>query len=194
MKRLAVLSLTVGLFGVPIQAQAQQYRSSTPALVQVLFRGDPALAQTDCDLGAGLFAAAVVMGVDMVSVTPEMRQIWRDHMVAAYPTLAPADQYALAHACEIFVNLTSTWPQMHPVARERQRQTWSASAAVLQFIEPVSAAAAPQNAIPSTRDNSNAAIAELDRRRRNADAISKIGTMNANNTINLIRTWNPPRR
>ena len=36
MKRLAVLSLTVGLFGVPIQAQAQQYRSSTP-----VWRPDP---------------------------------------------------------------------------------------------------------------------------------------------------------
>jgi hypothetical protein len=190
MKRLAVLSLTVGLFGVPIQAQAQQYGSSTPVQVQVQFYGSPAQTPADCYLGVTHFMAAVVMGINVIYVTPQMRQFWNNKLIANYEAFSLDEQYELANACVTFANLTKLWPQMNAVARERERQIWASLPGVLQVIEPQSRPA-QQNAIPSATRNSDP-IAGLDRIRKNKDAVSKIGTQNVINTIGLMHAMTPP--
>ena len=107
---------------------------------QVLAFGPPTLTQyaADCALGMIDFMAAVVRGVDLIDVTEEMRQIWRNYLAQYYPMLAPADRFWFANAPATLAQINATWPQMPLYAREMWRQTWAVSLpAVLQFIEPV---------------------------------------------------------
>jgi len=46
----------------------------------------------DCGLDLVKFKAAVVMGIDLIEVTEETRQIWRNYLAVNITKLAPADQ------------------------------------------------------------------------------------------------------
>ena len=114
---------------------------------QVLVFGPPPLTQyaADCALGVIDFMAAVVRGVDMIDVTEEMRQIWRNYLAQYYPMLAPPDRVWFANAPATLAQINASWPQMPDYAREMWRQTWAATLPpILQFIEPVLQAARQQ--------------------------------------------------
>jgi len=114
---------------------------------QVLAFGPPPLTQyaADCALGVIDFMAAVVRGVDLIDVTEEMRQIWRNYLAQYYAMLAPADRIWFANAPATLAQIMANWPQTPPYAREMWRQTWAVSLpAVLQFVEPVLQAARQQ--------------------------------------------------
>jgi hypothetical protein len=107
---------------------------------QVLSYGPPVLTQgaADCALDFIDFMAAVVRGVDLIDVTEEMRQIWRNYLTNYYPMLAPADRSWFANAPAALAYLNAMWPQMPLEVREMWRQQWAVSLpGMLQFIEPV---------------------------------------------------------
>jgi hypothetical protein len=114
---------------------------------QVLAFGPPPLTQyaADCALGVIDFMAAVVRGVDLIDVTEEMRQIWRNYLAQYYPMLAPADRIWFASAPTTLAQMNAAWPQTPDYAREMWRQTWAVTLPpILQFIEPVLQAARQQ--------------------------------------------------
>ena len=164
MKRLACLSLIVGLLSLPIPVQAQVL---TPEAV-------------DCALNLVVIRIFQVTGVNLTPA-PEMVPGWRNHLINRYPTLP--DRYSVANACVELRNISVKWPQVSLYERELWLNTWAASLPQdLALIEPVSAGARqlraylqslamqPPTAAPSTSPNTEAeAIAELKRR----DEISK---------------------
>ena len=79
------------------------------------------------------------MGIDLIEVTEETRQIWRNYLAVNITKLAPADQYEYGPlACSTLNNVTA----MSPLMRETYRRTWSSSLLpILQFLEPVLRAA-----------------------------------------------------
>ena len=114
---------------------------------QVLAFGPPPLTQyaADCALGVIDFMAAVVRGVDLIDVTEEMRQIWRNYLAQYYPMLAPADRMWFANAPATLAQINANWPLMPDYTREMWCQTWAVSLpAILQFVEPVLQAARQQ--------------------------------------------------
>jgi hypothetical protein len=169
---------------------------------QVLSYGPPVLTQNaaDCALGVIDFMAAVVRGVDLIDVTEEMRQIWRNYLASYYPMLAPADRYWFANAPATLANTNAMWPQMSPMIRETWRQTWAASLpAILQFIEPVVYAAQqqqvghlthltdnPQNAAPPVTEVADPAAA-VNREQQNAIGLARFNTNMTMLTTNLMR-------
>jgi len=113
----------------------------------VLSYGPPilTLVAADCALDLIDFMAAVVRGVDLIEVTEEMRQIWRNYLSTYYPMLAPADRYWFANAPAALANVNMMWPQLPDFTRQMWQSTWAASLpAMLQFIEPVLRAAQQQ--------------------------------------------------
>src|SRR5262245_22645277 len=148
MKRLACLSLTVGLLSVPIQAQTQE---------RLLLRNP-------------------LEGIEQQATK---RPVLRN-------PLEGIEQQATKRPV-----LRNPLEGMEQQAREAEARRMFEEQN--RMIENARRREPGQNAIPSTRGNSDAAIAELERRRRNADAVGKIGTINANNTIRLIQTWSPRR-
>ena len=159
MKRLAGLSLIIGLLSLPIPAQAQ-----------LLTQG-----VADCALDLIRFRAWAVTGLNLI-VTPEMLPSWRNYLANRYPTLP--DRYSVANACWELNNVTAKWPQMPPVERELWQNIWASSLPQnLAFIEPVFPASAQQvraalqvrtalqNAPPSAPQNTETeALEELKRR------------------------------
>ncbi len=131
MKRFAILGFIIGLLTVPTRAQEPFPEGYGLDVVT------PQVA--DCALDLIKFKAAVVMGIDLLEVTEETRQIWRSYLAINLTKLAPADQHEYGPlACPTLNNLT----QASPVVRESYRQTWTASLPpVLQFLEPVMRAA-----------------------------------------------------
>ena len=145
----------------------------------MLAAGPPPLTElaADCALDLIDFMAAVVRGVDLIDVTEEMRQIWRNYLATYYPQLAPAQRFWFANAPATLSEINMRWPQTPPVTREMWRQTWAMSLpATLQFIEPVLRAAqqqqvwhlshltdnVPQNQ-PAVSDGGAGAVRELNR-------------------------------
>jgi hypothetical protein len=130
MKRFAVLSFIIGLLTVPTRAQ-----ESLPAAPEGYGLAVVTPQVADCALDLIKFKAAVVMGIDLIEVTEETRQIWRNYLAINYSKLAPADQHEYGPlACPTLDNLR----QASPFMRESYRQTWAASLPpVLQFLEPV---------------------------------------------------------
>jgi hypothetical protein len=169
---------------------------------QVLSYGPPTLTQSaaDCALGVIDFMAAVVRGVDLIDVTEEMRQIWRNYLATYYPMLAPADRYWFANAPATLANINTMWPQMPPMIRETWRQTWAISLpAILQFIEPVLYAAQQQrvwhlshltdnlqNVAPTVTQTADP-VAAVDREQQNAIGLAKFNTNMTSLTTNLMR-------
>lgn len=114
---------------------------------QVLAFGPPPLTQyaADCALGVIDFMAAVVRGVDVIDVTEEMREIWRNYLAQYYPMLAAPDRMWFANAPTTLAQINATWAQMPVYAQEMWRQTWAVTLPpILQFIEPVLQAARQQ--------------------------------------------------
>ena len=155
MKRLACLSLVVGLLSLPVPAQALTPEAANCALTLTVFR------------------VFQVTGVNLAP-PPEMLPGWINYLINTYPALP--DPYSVANACWELGNIGAKWPQMPPVERELWLNMWTASLPNDRaLIEPVSAGArqlraalqsqaAQQNAAPSpTPNNEGAAIAELQR-------------------------------
>src|SRR6266480_806544 len=118
MKRLACLSLIVGLLSLPSPAQAQVL---TPEAV-------------DCALNLILFRIFQVTGVNLAP-PPEMRPGWRNYLINRYPTLP--DRYSVANACVEWGNVWVKWPQISLFERELWLNTWAASLPQdLALIEP----------------------------------------------------------
>jgi hypothetical protein len=179
----------------------------------LLAAGPPPLTQSaaDCALDLIDFMAAVVRGVDLIDVTEEMRQIWRNYLATYYPQLAPADRYWFANAPATLSQLNVMWPQMPAVTREMWRQTWAMSLpATLQFIQPVLEAAqqqqvwhlshltdsVPQNQ-PTASDGGASAIQELNRMQNRAANLMNFSTNMTKLTINQMNVMSgrlPPYR
>jgi hypothetical protein len=169
---------------------------------QVLSYGPPVLTQeaADCALGLVDFMAAVVRGVDLIDVTEEMRQIWRNHLVTYYPMLTPADRYWFANAPATLASINAMWPQTPPMAREMWRQSWAATLPpILQFIEPVLRAAQQQqvwhlshltdnlqNATPPTPQSPDP-VAAVDREQQVAVDLAKFNVRMTDLTSTLMR-------
>ena len=153
MKRLAGLSLIIGLLSLPIPAQAQ-----------LLTQG-----AADCALDVIRFRAWAVTGLNLI-VTPEMLPSWRNYLANRYPTLP--DRSSVANACRELNDVTAKWPQMPPVERELWQNIWATSLPQdLAFIEPVVPAGAQQvrdalqNAPPNAPQSTETeALEELKRR------------------------------
>jgi hypothetical protein len=172
MKRVACLSLVIGLLSLPVVAQAQ-----------VLTQG-----AADCALELIKFRAWAVTGLYR-DVAPEMLPSWRNYLAYRYPTLP--DPYSIANACWELNNITAKWPQMSPAESEMWQNIWETSLRQdIDLIAPVFPDDAinlrhalmkrladrlretPPNAAPSAiQDNSQAAIAELQRQMRNAEQL-----------------------
>jgi hypothetical protein len=132
MRRFAVLSFIIALLTVPIRVQAQEPLPEGWGIGMTR-------EMSDCALDLIKFKTAVVMGIDLIEVTEETRQIWRNYLAVYLTKLAPADQYEYGPlACSTLTNVTA----MSPLMRENYRETWSSSLSpVLQFLEPVLRAA-----------------------------------------------------
>lgn len=179
----------------------------------LLAAGPPPLTQlaADCALDLIDFMAAVVRGVDLIDVTEEMRQIWRNYLATYYPQLAPADRYWFANAPATLSELNVMWPQMPAATREMWRQTWAMSLpATLQFIQPVLEAAqqqqvwhlshltdsVPQNQ-PTASDGEASVIRELNRMQNQAANLMNFSTNMTKLTINQMNVMSgrlPPYR
>src|SRR5262245_16031814 len=102
--------------------------------------GPPPLSQeaADCSIDIIDFMAAAVRGVDLIDVTPAMREAWRSHLAAYYPLLHPADRYWFATAAYRLTAIRNEWPQLPEPVRDMHRQAWAAVLpAMLQLINPV---------------------------------------------------------
>jgi hypothetical protein len=113
---------------------------------QLLAIGPPPLTveAADCAIDVIDFMAAAVRGVDLIDVTPAVREAWRSYLASYYPMLSPQDRmwFATAPATRDAINVN--WMQMPEMQRQMYRQAWAASLpGMLQFIEPVLHAAAP---------------------------------------------------
>jgi hypothetical protein len=124
MRRFAVLSFIIGLLTVTIRVQAQEPLPEGWGLGMTR-------EMADCGLDLIKFKAALVMGIDLIEVTEETRQIWRNYLTVNLSKLAPSDQYEYGPlACSTLKNVTA----MSPLMRENYRRTWSSSLLpVLQF-------------------------------------------------------------
>lgn len=175
MKRL--LSITAGLLSLSITAHAQ-----------VLPPG-----AADCYLGLIDFKAQAITGRG-ISVPTDMYATWQAYFANNYTTLP--DPYKGVNACWEFNNITTRWPRMSSVERETWQNMWETPLwQDTNFMAPVLPDAAiylrhdllkrraerlretPQTAAPSaTQDNSQAAIAELQRQMRNAEQLRQFNS------------------
>jgi hypothetical protein len=142
MKRLAFLSFTIATLIAPVQVQAQQY----PVTIE---------QPEDCALALIQFEAAVT-GLGNFFVTPDVRQIWRNHLANVYSTLPLAYQIEYGpQSCGKFNLLMSTFSQLPTFEREQYKREWAESLpAVFRFlVNPVLAAAqqAQQMQLPAQR-------------------------------------------
>src|SRR5262249_51453443 len=146
MKRLAGLSLIVGLLSLPIPARAQ---ALTPQAA-------------DCALSLAVFRILQVTGV-ILAPPPETLSVWRDWLISRHPALP--DPYLVANACSEVSSLPKNLAQMPPVERELWRNIWAASLPHdLALLEPLSpraqqlrvalqARAAQPNAAPAAQQS-----------------------------------------
>jgi hypothetical protein len=171
---------------------------------QVLSYGPPVLTQeaADCALGLIDFMAAVVRGVDLIDVTEEMRQIWRNYLATYYPMLAPPDRDWFANAPVMLSTINSVWPQMPPMVRETWRQNWAVSLpATLQFIDPVLRTAQQQqvwhlshltdnlpDSAPTVAQETDP-VAAVHRDQQIAASLGAFNTRMTDLTIGLMRSW-----
>jgi len=112
----------------------------------LLAAGPPPLTvqAADCSIDLIDFMAAIVRGVDLIDVTPAVRQAWRSHLASYYPMLNPADRYWFATAPYTLSAIRSGWPQFPEMHQNMYRQAWAASLPMLlQFIDPALQSAGP---------------------------------------------------
>jgi hypothetical protein len=113
---------------------------------QLLAGGPPPLTveAADCALTVIDIMAAIVRGVDLIDVTPQVRQDWRNYLANAYPNLAPQDRAWVANTPAQLRELQHGWSAWPPAVREQIRQTWAvALPGILNFVAPVVATGQP---------------------------------------------------
>src|SRR5262249_26691596 len=178
-----------------------------------LASGPPPLTElaADCALDLIDFMAAVVRGVDLIDVTEEMRQIWRDYLATHYSYLQPADRGWFANAPTALSWWNAAWPQMDALTRESWRQFWAMSLpATMQFIQPVlDAAQRPKGCLSSHLTNNSpqpqrpasdggaSAIQQLNRMQDQARNLMNFSTSMTKMTINQMNVMSgrrPPYR
>lgn len=106
---------------------------------QLLAPGPPPLTVQAADAAIDVidFMAAVVRGVDLIDVTPAVREAWRAYLAAYYPMLNPADRYWFATAPYTLATIQAGWSQLPEEQRAMYRQYWAtALPGLLQFIDP----------------------------------------------------------
>jgi len=142
---LAGLSLIVGLFSLPVSAQAQVLTEQGAY----------------CALNLALFRVLQVTGVFLG--TGQDMQVWVNTLINNYPRVP--DPYLVANACEEVSRLPKNLARMPPEEHEAWRNTWAASLPHdLALLEPLSpdarqlhaylqSLAAQQKAAPSTTPN-----------------------------------------
>jgi hypothetical protein len=107
---------------------------------EIINPGPPPLSQQAAERAIDLidFMAAAVRGVDLIDVTPDVRQRWVTYLATYYPMLQPMDRFWFANADTTYANVQANWPQLPPEQQQMYRQAWGPSlGAVLQFIAPV---------------------------------------------------------
>ena len=166
MKRLAGLSLVIGLLGLPIPVGAQGLSQQA----------------ANCAVNLALFRILQVTGV-WVSSTEDDFSNWSNYLISRYPTLP--DPYLVANACAEIERIPANWGLIPEVERQKWRNNAAASVPHdLELLAPVSprarqlrleleARANPQPP-PATRPNSEAeAIAELERQRQISESLRR---------------------
>jgi hypothetical protein len=108
---------------------------------QSSFAGDPPpLTAEAADSALELIdiMAAVVRGVDLIDVTPQVRYEWRAFLGECYPDLQPPTRWWFANAPMMLQAVREGWQTWPPVVREQIRQSWAAALpGILSFVSPV---------------------------------------------------------
>jgi hypothetical protein len=89
--------------------------------------GMPPLTEEAADaiLDIYAFQSSIVRGAD-IPVTDQQRNAWRQHLVACYPMLGPADQQWIAAAPLTAPMMRAGWKELTPAQQQVQRQAWAA--------------------------------------------------------------------
>ena len=169
MKRLASLSLVIGLLGLPIPVQAQGLSQQA----------------ANCAVNLSLFRIFQVTGV-WVSSSDDDFANWSSYLINAYPTLP--EPYLVANACAEIGAIPQNWALIPEAGRQKWRDNAAASVPHdLALLAPVSprarqlrleldarATPPPPRLPPQTRPNAEAeAIAELERQRQISESLRR---------------------
>lgn len=114
---------------------------------QVLAAGPPPLTDeaADAALDAIDFIAAQVRGIDTIDVTPNMQQLWRQHLAGCFPYLPPPTRAWFANAPFLVTMFQTQWPYLDPMQQQMLRLGWAPQLPfMLQMLAPVLAASGEQ--------------------------------------------------
>jgi hypothetical protein len=182
----------------------------------VLAVGPPPLTQlaADCAIDVIDFMAAEARGVDLIDVTPAVRDAWRTHLARYYPMLTPMDRYWFANAPFTLTAIQSSWQQLPEPHRMMYRQAWAAALpGMLQLVDPVLQATGPAAESLGTSSVANfldertgdqrrreeaamaagdeAAVAqELFNHSMNIQTLTNMSNVGTSNTIGLVQAYN----
>src|SRR5262249_24899119 len=80
-----------------------------------------------------------VRGVDLIDVTPEVREAWHQHLSSHYAQLGPSDRNWFAIiAPQAWSEIQERWPGMPDNEKVQLRQAWAPRIAnLLSWVEPV---------------------------------------------------------
>ena len=107
---------------------------------KVLHPGPPPLTEDAVQAAIDVidFMAAEVRGVDLIDVTPQVRRLWQQHVVAHYPQTGPDGRQFLASGDQMLAAIRANWPRMSEPQRQFFRQQWGQQlSGFLQFLQPV---------------------------------------------------------
>jgi hypothetical protein len=116
-------------------------RRETMKRKQILNPGPPPLTLEAADAAIDLidFIAAVVRGVDLIDVTPEVREAWHQYLASHYAEINPSDRnwFALI-ASQAWSEIQERWPTMPLSEKVQLKQAWTPRIAnLLSWVEPV---------------------------------------------------------
>ena len=191
---------------------------------EILAVGPPPLTvvAADCAIALIDFMAAVVRGVDLIDVTPAVRQAWRAELAMHYPILPLPYRLWYANAPGTLATIQAQWPLLQPMDREMYRQMWAMQLPeMLAFVNPILEAGShpPIWAAPAPQPSPNPEpqppqqqsyqpqpqsqpqadtdpAAMMARKAESTRSFIKFSNDSAFNTINLMRAFNqqPPLR
>ena len=107
---------------------------------EILAVGPPPLSAVaaDCAIAVIDFMAAVVRQVDLIDVTPAVRQAWRAHLAVHYQILPLPYRLWYANAPGTLATIQTQWPLLPPMEREMYRQMWAMQLPeMLAFVNPI---------------------------------------------------------
>ena len=110
----------------------------------ILSPGPPPLTEDAADAALDVidFIAAMVRGVDLIDVTPSVRQLWRAHLAAWFPQLPPWTRGWYANATFLLSTIRMQWPLLNPIQQGMMAQQWATELpSMLWMLQPVLAQA-----------------------------------------------------